>query len=389
MAGFVTMALFAGYASLFSLQHVIKVKFGIPDDESQASHNFSFAITSMYLCNLVFRLGHTVLLRSLSPRERALFGLVSMTISMLILAILVVGMNMQSISLVATAYAFGGFAVGTFETNYSVVLAALGHRTKIIGISGIPVGIFLIIVPGFIAVTAGMPVELIYWTVVAMLVIAMVILLHGLNFPEIDWLLSSAADTESGGPEYMCVQEESGEAIIAHERHSWILPVVSVGVVFTVNMLIVSAFSPGVLLYLYDSPQIQLWPGWLTQLVSTGYFFATFSSFGFVADVVSRKRIYAKKPNHHPVRYLALTLLGVSVILAQIPVIAPLGTMLIFFANGSIYAQSCRWIDARAGNKQLVFSNSVFFFMGDCGSVIGALLIPFIRDFMASHNPAF
>lgn len=164
----------------------------------------------------------------------------------------------------------------------------------------------------------------------------------------------------------------------------------AVGFVFMVNMLIVSAFSPGVLLYLYNTPRIQLLPGDQVDdlVVSTGYFFATFSSFGFIADVVSRKRVYAKKSLSHPVGYLLLTLLGVSVILAQIPLVAPVGTLLIFFANGSIYAQSCRWIDARAENKSLVFSNSVFFFMGDCGSVIGALLIPFIRDFMATHVPA-
>lgn len=377
LAGLVTASLFAGYAALFSLQHVIKVWFGIPDDDSSASHHFSFAITSLYVWNLVFRLGHNVLLRPFSPRRRALIGLCSMAISMLVLALVVFHLGFKSTLVVAVAYAFGGIAVGTFETNYSVVLAALGHRTKIFGISGIPVGIFLVIVPGFIAVTAGLPVVYIYWCVLGLLVVGVGVLLYGLNFPDIDWLVSSDEEESIPG-------EQSPTIVAIDHPHSsrterWMLPVVSVGLVFTLNMMFVSAFSPGVLLYLYNGATVSV----AGTAVSTGYFLATFSSFGFVADVLSRKRIYAKKPEHHPVRFLALTAAGVGVILLQNPLIAPLGTFLVFYANGSIYAQSCRWMDRVLDAKVLVMANSVFFFLGDCGSVIGAVLIPFIRDAMA------
>jgi hypothetical protein len=389
LAGFVTMALFSGYASLFSLQHVIKVSFGIPDDDSTASHNFSFAITTMYVCNLVFRLGHNVLMSPLSPRERAFVGLLSMSLAMLILAVLVIGMEFKTIWLVALAYAFGGIAVGTFETNYSVVLAALGHRTKIIGISGIPFGIFLVIVPGFIAVTAGLPVEFVYWTVFGLLIVGMGILLYGLTFPEIDWLVSSAVENEIPPVDADVDDLEIEEEHFGHPPPKvGIFPAISVGLVFTINMLAVSAFSPGVLLFLYNTPRIELLPGYDWNTVSTGYFFATFSSFGFLADVMSRKRIYSKRPEYHPYRFLPLTIAGLVVILTKIPLIAPLGTLLIFFANGSIYAQSCRWIDSRCGSKLLVFANSIFFFLGDCGSVIGSLLIPFIRDLLAQTSLA-
>ena len=264
-----------------------------------------------------------------------------------------------------------------------MVLAALGHRTKIIGISGIPIGIFLVIVPGFIAVTAGLPVEYIYWSVFAMLLGGMAILLNGLTFPEIDWLLSSAESlggrTLDDGLEDIEVEARESEA---PGSLAWVMPVVSVGLVFTVNMLVVSAFSPGVLLYLYNTPRIPIQTPWWSGEVLTGYFFAIFSSFGFIADVVSRKRVYSRKPSVHPVWFLPFTMLGVVVIGTGIPAIAPIGTLSIFFGNGSIYAQSCRWIDMRI-KRDLVFANSLFFFLGDCGSVIGSFLIPFIRDIMA------
>lgn len=379
LAGVVTMAVFAGYAALFSLQHVIKVFFGIPDDDSSESHHFSFAITSLYLWNLIFRLGHNVLLHPFSPRMRAFAGLLSMMVSMLLLGVGIFVMGNRSLALLAVAYAFGGIAVGTFETNYSVVLAALGNRTKIYGISGIPLGIFLVIVPGFIAVTSGLPVQFIYFSVVGLLGVGICILLFMLEFPEIDWLLPM--DCESG-----VTSDPSPHRFIGisagdqNKTTKWFYPVASVGLVFTMNMLFVSAFSPGVLLYLYNGKEIYLSED---LVVATGYFFAVFSSFGFVADVLSRKRIYAQRPFHHPIRYLVLTAMGVAVIVAQIPSVAPIGTLLVFYANGSIYAQSCRWLDIRLEPSVQVIANSVFFFLGDCGSVMGAILIPFIRDAMA------
>ena len=382
LAGLVTIAMFAGYASLFALQHIIKVFFGIPDDDSKASHSFSFAITSLYVWNLIFRLGHNVLLYPLLPRRRALVGLLSMMISMLILAVGVFTLQNRSTMLVAVAYAFGGIAVGTFETNYSVVLAALGNKTKIYGISGIPIGIFLVIVPGFVAVTAGMPVQYIYLSVVALLVVGIVVLLFGLDYPEVTWLLSADPSVEEGASPRRYIAIEGAEKL-NDKTHRWVWPVVSVGLVFTLNMLFVSAFSPGVLLYLYNGAETPL-GGSLNTTIPTGYFFAIFSSFGFIADVFSRKRIYASRPTYHPIRFIALTLSGVAIIVTQLPVIAPLGTFLVFYANGSIYAQSCRWLDMRLDPKVLVIATSVFFFLGDCGSVLGAVLIPFIRDVMAA-----
>jgi hypothetical protein len=379
LAGLVTISVFAGYAALFSMQHVLKVLFGIPDDDSAQSHQFSYAITAMYISNLIFRLGQNVILRPLTPRERSLVGLCLMTSAMLILAVFVIGSGWRSLSLVAAAYALGGAAIGTFETNYSVVLAALGNRTKVTGISGIPIGIFLVIVPGFIAVTAGLPVIYIYWSVVGLIALAAGILWYGLTFPQVDWLLSEE-EMEDGGGGLDDVSIQGEEA----SPKKWIMSVISVGFVFTINMVFVSAFSPGVLLYLYNTRTI----GIEKFQVPTGYFFATFSSFGFVADVVSRRRIYGQKPQMlHPIRFLLFTAIGVGIILAKIPVIAPLGTWFVFFANGSIYAQSCRWIDLLGIDKQhLVMANSIFFFMGDCGSVIGAILIPFIRDLMTTYS---
>jgi len=366
-AALVTMAVFAGYACLFSLQHMLKVFLNIPDDDSEASHYFSFAITAMYISNLVFRLGQNVLLQWFTPRQRALLGLCAMTLSMAVLGGYVLRQENREMSAVLTAYVLGGFAIGTFETNFSVLLAALGSKTKIYGISGIPIGIFIVIVPGFVLITAGLPVMYLYASVGIFLIVAGTLLACGLRY----------VDHYDGGESRFSNNIQSAAAPES-SAYAWIAPVVSVGIVFAVNMLFVSAFSPGVLLYLYNGPSVDL----VSASVPTGYFFATFSSFGFLSDVLSRKCIYSKKPDHHPVRYLLFTGLGVSLLLSKTPLLAPIATSLVFFANGSIYAQSCRKLDELLviNPSALLVANSVFFFLGDCGSVVGALLIPFIRD---------
>jgi len=378
IAMIVTIAVFAGYASLFSLQHYVKVFFQIPDDNSSSSHQFSYAITIQYISNLVFRLGQNVILAPFTPRQRCVFGLLSMAISMSILGIGIFTLQIRSLLLLATAYAFGGCAVGVFETNYSVVLAALGNRTKIYGISGIPLGIFLVIVPGFIAVGMGMDVRWIYSSVVAMIGSGVLILYRIINYPNVEDLISSS-DVSPRSPNSPGVNWET----VPVEKKSWIIPVTSIGIVFAINMLFVSAFSPGVLLYLMNSEYVES----PVMRIRTGIFFAIFSSFGFIGDVISRRIVYARNPEFHPIWYLVFTLVGVSIIISMIPEIAPLGTFLVFFANGSIYAQSCRLLDMQLGPEISVLGNSLFFFMGDCGSVIGAVAIPFIRDILAAGGP--
>ena len=388
----VTIAVFAGYAALFSLQHVIKVFYGIPDDNSESSHLFSYAITVQYICNLVFRLGHNALLMPFTPRQRCLVGLLAMAISMSILSFLVFTMEYRSLPLLATAYGFGGCAVGIFETNYSVVLAALGNQTKIFGISGIPLGIFFVIVPGFIAVGAGMDVRYIYWSVLVLLTIGAFVLFKGIHYPQIDSLLSWNEEDEEeemmdGDNDSVETTDRSADVkmvrLTKKKSFRWIIPVVSVGLVFLINMMFVSAFSPGVLLYILNGPEVEIAS---SLSIRTGYFFAIFSSCGFIGDVISRRLVYAKHTNKrgdfHPIWYLGFTFVGVMIIVSQISLIAPIGTFLVFFGNGSIYAQSCRKLDMLLESSVSVLGNSLFFFLGDCGSVIGALSIPFVRDMM-------
>merc|ERR1719357_966089 len=50
---------------------------------------------------------------------------------------------------VVLAYCMGGLGIGTFESNVLACLTPLGHRTKQIAITAIPVGIAIVMIGGF------------------------------------------------------------------------------------------------------------------------------------------------------------------------------------------------------------------------------------------------
>jgi hypothetical protein len=151
---------------------------------------------------------------------------------------------------------------------------------------------------------------------------------------------------------------------------------------YMVNMCIVSGWSPGVLLYVYNTKYVHL--AYLGE-ITTSLFFSVFSSFGFVADLLSRKFVYLpsfSSTSVQPPYLLLFTLLGVTVLALQEPELAPLGTLMVFLGNGSIYACSCRLIDGLASEDEMRKANTVFFAAGDVGAILGASLIPHLRALM-------
>ncbi len=155
-------------------------------------------------------------------------------------------------------------------------------------------------------------------------------------------------------------------------------------IVYSINMTVVSSWSPGVLLYLYNQDYVSV--KYVGRL-QTSLFFSVFSSFGFAADLVSRKCVYLWTLADLPVWvFLLSTGAGVTLLSLQQPLLAPVGTLLVFFANGSIYACSCRLIDRLATEQLVARANSWFFAAGDLGSIAGASLIPYIRSLLTNSS---
>lgn len=101
-------------------------------------------------------------------------------------------------------------------------------------------------------------------------------------------------------------------------------------------------------------------------------FFAVYNSLIYVGDSASRQMVYRAATLRHPAWYLLASALGGALCLAKLPLVAPLGISLVFFANGAIYATSTKHIDTSVGRVFNLTALSIWLFIGDVGSVVGS-----------------
>ena len=142
------------------------------------------------------------------------------------------------------------------------------------------------------------------------------------------------------------------------------------------NMYTVS-FMTAIMYYLLndDKPGGQvalLGPNTTDFLVPHDLFFAVYNTCIFLGDSISRQLVYKAPRLEDPLWYLWFSLAGALLGLAKIPILVPVGLFLVFFANGSIYATSTKYIDTHVDRAVNLTALSVWLFIGDFGSVLGS-----------------
>eukprot|EP00760_Papus_ankaliazontas_P031180 PhM_4_TR5202/c3_g1_i1/m.50864 len=149
----VTMPVFMGYACLNCMQHNVKAKMGIADDTSADSKLFGFAVSFLYLGNLIFRLLHNVIFSCMRPRYRVMLSFFCIMLAMNLLAWCIFYLEIKHMWVVFVGYMAGGMGIGSFEANVMSVLTPYGHRAKSWAVLGIPIGYNLINVGVFVALS--------------------------------------------------------------------------------------------------------------------------------------------------------------------------------------------------------------------------------------------
>eukprot|EP01117_Protostelium_nocturnum_P011191 TRINITY_DN4064_c0_g1_i1.p1 TRINITY_DN4064_c0_g1~~TRINITY_DN4064_c0_g1_i1.p1 ORF type:complete len:232 (-),score=34.16 TRINITY_DN4064_c0_g1_i1:400-1095(-) len=134
-------------------------------------------------------------------------------------------------------------------------------------------------------------------------------------------------------------------------------------------------FNPGVLLYIYSSQYINFTLYHRTLLKF--YFFVIYNSTFFIGDMAGRQIMYNRKIVF-PFLFLLFPLVGATMALLPWAEIAVISGFFIQLANGCIYAQSTRHIEAKVDPKYSLISFSVWLFLGDIGSIIGTNSIQWV-----------
>lgn len=366
---FVVAPFYCAYAALFGLQHHVKTRLGIKDNNSEPSVEFGLAISLQYVFNLMFRFLHAIVFSRCSSRHRVFIAMSLMAVAQLLLAGPVMWLNCFGLHGVMLAYSLGGVAIGTFEPNFLSSITPLGNETKRRAILGIPVGVSSLLIGGFFLM--GPP---LLFSAEAIFCIAALGLIAGMG-------VMAKVVPDAGTP---YAEAEGLRSLVSDARQYrlWWPYIWSRALVYMVDMCVLASFSPGVWLYIYDKATMELYPG---VVIATDSFFAIFNTLNMLGGLTGRWLSYHIKP-WHPVRYLCFTALGVSLMLLRTPLVAPLSIYLVMLGDGLIYGTIIKHIDEQVPREFNLVSISYWCVNGDVGAIIGTNLIRIIRDVIVGHR---
>jgi hypothetical protein len=361
---FTTLPLFMGYAGMIVLQHHIKNRLNIADSDHYMSNVFSAGVAFLYWGNLIMRLLHNVFFTCLAPRYRVVVAYVLMSCAHSVLFFAYYIAKSDHVVWTFFAYLLAGISIGSFESNLMSCLTPLGHGTKSWAVIGIPIGFNLVSV-GFFILFAIWPNA--FWIEGGSYVVIAIANLCGLAFfwsavPYIPF--KASADNAVKFLKDMMVARQ------------WVPTIWRHCVSLMIDMFCVSLFS-SIVLYIYDTDDIPLWPRSDTT-VPKNAFQAVYNLCSFLGDFLSRRIAYRDK-SRNPLIFVILAIAGSAMVLSKTALCAPIGIFCIMFCNGSIYAQSTRFIDNAVDDGYNLVALSMWLFIGDIGSVIGSNLVSVIQ----------
>jgi hypothetical protein len=359
-----TLPLFMGYAGMIVLQHHIKERLDISDDNAHMSTVFSAAVSLLYVGNLIMRLMHNVVFTCLAPRYRVMLAFLLMTCSHLILFFAYYVADSKNVVWTFFAYLLSGIAIGSFESNLMSCLTPLGHGSKSWAVLGIPVGFNLVSV-GFFILFAVWPANA-FIEGGSYVVIGICNIIGLLFFYFVVPYIPFEASKDNA---------RKFLSDMATFR-LWVPTIWRHCIALMADMFCVSLFS-SLVLYIYDVEDLPIWNESKTTMPKNA-FQALFNLCSFLGDFTSRRLAYRDKPRN-PLFFLVLSVCGAVMILSKTALVAPIGIFLVMFANGSVYAHSTRFIDNAVDDRYNLAALSMWLFVGDIGSVVGSNLVSTIR----------
>lgn len=151
------------------------------------------------------------------------------------------------------------------------------------------------------------------------------------------------------------------------------------------DMLGVSLFS-GVMMYIFDNDGgVPLFGAASSYIISHNAFLAVTNLCTSLGDIISRKIAYWMRPIN-PLWFLLLTFGGAACCLSKVAMLAWPGIFMVFFANGSIYANTTRHVDAWVRKDQTLIALSAWLFLGDVGSTVGSNLVQHVKVWVGPVN---
>lgn len=369
-AFFTMFPMFMGYAAMVTLQAEIKGRLGIGNNGGARSYEFGFAVSLLYMGNLVFRLMHNVFFSFIRPRYRVAVSYICMTIATGTLAFVYYVANDKHIAWVYVAYIIAGIGVGTFESNLISVLTPLGHGTKVWAQYGIPIGFNGVSIGAFALFAA--------WPNLLELQCGVYLFISISNLLGLVFFILAIPDIPFEST------HKTIKVFFSDLKHfrEWVPLIWQHTLALSVDMFALG-FNAAIQLYIYDVPHIPLWAGAATTIPVNG-FRAWFNACSLLGDATGRKLAYKTHRHLNPFLFLFFTFAGTAMVLSKQAIIAPFGMWFVMFANGSIYAHTTKFIDDKVDRRFNLVSLSAWLLLGDVGSFGGANAVNPIRVLIGS-----
>lgn len=368
----VMMSMFQAYAAMQNLQFQLKKTMHV-GQEGDRAHVFTWAVTMLHVGKLVSRLAHNVLCACLSPVTRVYISMCFVVIASAVPAVFVFNLQSDWLGWVFISYFLIGVGIGVFEATFLAVIAPLGKRTKSSSIIGIPTGFLIIGVPGFLLLGIGLPVQWMYWYVVACTIGSMVIVHHY-------------------APKEEAIDSSREKVSLLQSLQAWrlwlpwLLPHL-LGKMF-VNFGMENLFP--VIGFTFNDKMVPFWGPASDTLVSKDFFQAGQNLIVFFGDTVSRRLPYLLTSHKHSTSAcfiagaIACEIIAFLLMKLAVAWVAWFAIGLAFFGNGLVYAVGSRHIDKLVPKEHHLAAYSLWCFMGDISSVVGARSQDFVRGWICN-----
>lgn len=366
----VMLCMFQGYAAMVGpLQQKFKAELNIGQVGDRAEA-FTQAAVFVHYGKFVARLGHNLFLGCFTTMQRVYISMVIMLVGTAIPPLLVFQLGSTWVGWVFVSYGLSGIGLGIFECTFLSVITPLGKRTKAWAIMGAPLGFGMVCVLGQLLFSLQMPVEYLYWYIVACIPAGMVIF-HNL----------APSRQEQAAGELKRASLWSSTA----EWHRWLPEMLAFMVAKVVVNFVMENVTP-VNFYIYNADQVPLLgPDSASPLIDRDVFFALVSVFIISGDTISRRVHHLLSLETYSANVflllaaVACSFGGFGCEILGIAVVTFPAVFLAFWGNGLVYGLSARYIDRFTPTEHNLAAYSLWCFLGDAGAIAGGSLVDVVR----------
>lgn len=366
IAFFITLPVFMGYACCFALQRNLSLVFGLTEGVSgtKLSKIYGYGVSFVYFFNLIFRVfGHNIIFGCLSPRNRIIAALIADIIGMSLLSFFSFSKTPPHVAWVFVCYSFIGICEGTYGPNMLNITSNLGN-TRLCVILAMPAGVATITILAFLLMAVGVPFQVFYIITACSAFLSIIMYIFTI-YPAAKYI-------ENESEKFDLVQ--FGHDL--KEIKNWFPKIWAHSIIFLINMICLSMFNPGCILYAYSS---RVTFKLFKITISHDWFIMIYNVFGFCGDFFSR-RVMDKKRLIHPIFYFFILCFAFAINISLIPEISPIAAFLFNWSNGGLYCQSTKLIGEKFKGKYGLTATSTWLFIGDVGSTTGSSIIQYVRS---------